>query len=111
MVFTHKKPTKCTACQDGTEYIYFPSKAEYLRYAELRLLERSGHIDAESLELQPAYILHIGDKKFRAVFDFRYTKHSKQVVEDVKNSATNTPLSCIKRALAEAEHGIKVVLV
>ena len=111
-LFTHKRPAVCTSCRESIDKpVYFPSKKEYNRYAELKLLDRAGYIDKGTLELQPAYPLHIGEKTFRCTFDFRYTKHGKEVVEDVKTSGTNTDLSKIKRALAEAEHGIKVILV
>ena len=110
-VFTKVKPGVCTNCRVSGKYTYFPSRKEYNRYVELTLLERSGHIDAGSLELQPAYKLHVGGRSFKVSFDFRYRIHGKEVIEDVKTSGTNTDLSKIKRAMAETEYGIKVVLV
>lgn len=110
-VFTKKKPIICSHCGMPGKFVYFPSKKEFNRYNELTLLERSGHIDKGTLELQPAYPVTIGDKVFRVSFDFRYQVHGREVIEDVKTSGTNTDLSKIKRALAETEYNIQVTLV
>ena len=111
VAFTTTKPRICTHCGEVGRYNYFPSKKEYNRYQELLLLERSGHVDEGTIELQPKYILHIADKKFNMTADFRYKVHGREVVEDVKTKGTDTDLSKIKRALAEAEYGIEVILV
>jgi len=111
IAFTVTKPGRCTHCGTSGKYYYFPSKREFNRYQELLFLERSGHIDHGSLELQPKYVLHIGTKKFNMTADFRYKKHGKDIIEDTKTKGTDTDLSKIKRALAEAEYGIKVILV
>jgi hypothetical protein len=75
--------------------ITFASKAEMLRYFELKLMERSGIIS--QLELQPEYVLQEAfayrGERFRSITyraDFRYhdnTTH-RNVVEDVKGMYT-----------------------
>ena len=74
--------------------ITFDSKAEAERYAELKLLERSGQI--RGLALQPEFELIPGytknGHKIRAVkyrADFQYTDRNGQtVIEDVKGVRT-----------------------
>lgn len=64
----------------------FQSKAEMVRYGELRLLILAGEIG--DLELQPVYQLP-GGIKYKA--DFRYQEDGQTVVEDVKGGkATQT---------------------
>ena len=112
VVFTHTKPYCCTACHDkDNKFRYFPSKREYHRYAELILLERSGHIDEGSLECQPASKLSDNGNPRTTRFDFKYQIHGRTVIEDVKTKATDTVESRRIRALAEAQHDIKVVLI
>lgn len=112
VVHTITKPNVCTACNDKkNEFRYFPSKREYHRYAELVLLERSGHIDEGSLECQPKYELSDNGNKRITRFDFRYTVHGRTVIEDVKTKGTDTVESRRIRALAEDQHDIKVVLI
>lgn len=57
----------------------FDSKKEMARYADLRLLELTGHIS--QLEVQPVYILTAG-VKYKG--DFQYIENGKTVCEDVK---------------------------
>jgi len=74
--------------------ITFDSKAEAVRYRNLRTLEAAG--DISDLELQPSYQLQPGFKRdgvrerainYRA--DFRYRdKHGQVIVEDVKGQRT-----------------------
>lgn len=76
--------------------VVFDSKAEMLRYQELRLLEAAGRIG--KLELQPAYVLIRpftlpSGERFRGiryVADFRYIegRPGVEIVEDVKGHRT-----------------------
>lgn len=66
--------------------IRFDSKAEMVRYSDLRLLELTGHIS--DLETQPVFVLTAG-VKYKG--DFRYIEAGKVIVEDVKGGkATQT---------------------
>ena len=74
--------------------IAFDSKAEALRYAELKLLEASGEITDLTLqpvfELQPAFIRADGERidAIRYVGDFAYMEGYTRVVEDTKGVVT-----------------------
>jgi hypothetical protein len=93
----------------------FASLAEARRYGELRLLEQAGEI--QELELQPRFRLTCGGKPVVLgsgrqacyVADFSYRQGGERVVEDVKGK--DTRLSALKRALVEAETGVRVILV
>ena len=58
----------------------FDSKKEMARYADLRLLELTGHIS--QLKVQPVYILTAG-VKYKG--DFQYIENGKTICEDVKS--------------------------
>lgn len=84
----HSKKTKF----DG---ITFDSKAEALRYCELKILQQAGVI--KDLRLQPEYILQEGFKKngktyrkiaYRADFEYFDNEKGKVIVEDVKGMET-----------------------
>lgn len=87
---------------------------------ELRLREHAGEIS--NLELQPKFKLGsdespvlIRSKGYpngrRASYkaDFRYLEKGKVVVEDAKGM--DTPVSRLKRAIVEAQYGIRIVLI
>lgn len=115
-----KKPHKYRAIPTVVDNIRFASKKEALRYQQLKLLERAGKI--ANLELQPKFNLTCGGTpvKIRSqkvpkgrqayyVGDFRYrTADGTVVVEDVKGM--DTPASKLKRAMLEAETGIRIKL-
>ena len=72
--------------------IVFASKAEMLRYSELRMLERAGLI--EGLERQPRYKLSEAFRDMRPLYyvaDFRYRnlETNEVVVEDVDGHKTD----------------------
>ena len=85
--------------------IRFDSKAEAMRYGELKLLERCGKI--KDLELQPAYVLvqpfteRTGKKNrgIKYIADFRYLDlgSNRSVTEDVKG--VRTAVYRLKRTL------------
>src|SRR3990167_1086359 len=73
----------------------FDSQAEYARFRELRLLARAGKI--QSLQVHPRFDLSVnGVRICRYYADFGYMRGSTYVVEDVKSSATRTPVYRIK---------------
>ena len=97
---------------------WFASKLEAGHYSLLKTLERAGQI--KELELQPVYPLTCGGKpvlirskgypggrKAKYVADLRY-RDKWGAVEVVDSKGADTPVSRLKRALVEAEYGIKV---
>lgn len=69
--------------------IVFASKAEAIRYRELKLLECAGKI--KDLHLQPRFLLIPKTKTQSACYyvaDFQYIQNKKIIVEDVKGFVT-----------------------
>ena len=100
-----KRNGKFNARRTVVDNITFDSKKEALRYMELKILAKTGHIS--KLELQPEYPMIVNGRKvcsYRA--DFRYVENGKTVVEDCKG--VRTPVYAIKRKLLFACYGIKV---
>jgi hypothetical protein len=115
----HKYHAKATVV-DG---IRFASKKESKHYIDL-LWRRDTLKEIKNLELQPKYPLGTDDKpvlmrsdrypngrRASYIADFSYVNlvTGKHVVEDVKGM--DTPLSKLKRAVVEAQYGIRIVLV
>ena len=93
------KPNKFRAIPVVIDGIRFASQAEGRRYAELKLMEKSGAITR--LQLQPSFKCLIDNKlvcTYRA--DFSYFTKTSRVVEDVKG--VKTPVYRIKKKLVEA---------
>lgn len=92
--------------------ITFDSRKEADRYAELKLLERSGMI--HNLRRQVRYELIPAQKKdgktieraCHYIADFVYEENGKTVVEDVKGFRTKEYV--LKRKLMLQVHGIEV---
>jgi len=99
----------------------FDSKRECERYKELKALEKNGKIT--ELELQPKFWLRCGNKdiliksdrypngrraSYRADFSF-IDDRGDEHVEDVKGFDTSG--SRLRRAIVEAEYGIRVEIV
>lgn len=92
--------------------IVFDSKKEAQRYAELKLLERSGAI--HNLQRQVRYELIPAQKTdgktveraCHYIADFVYEDNGKTVVEDVKGYRTKEYV--LKRKLMLQVHGIEV---
>lgn len=95
--------------------IRFDSKREFLRYMDLRILERAGEIS--DLKVHPKYPITIGGIEIRIfskryhktgkhltyVGDFEYRRAGELVIEDVKmQSGHRTDVYRIKRALMKA---------
>ncbi len=79
--------------------IVFASRAEMLRYQELKMLEKARVIS--NLELQPKFELvpktKRGGRAVHYVADFAYQKDGKQIYEDVKGM--QTPVYKLKKKL------------
>ncbi len=106
------KANKYHAKRVQVDNIWFDSKREAARYAELKLMIKAGHIS--SLEVHPVFPIDYDWKHICDVeLDFGYidTKTHKKVFEDVKSSATDNPLSKLKRKLVEAVYSITVEIV
>lgn len=89
--------------------IKFDSKKEARRYYELKLLERAGII--KELKLQVPYVLIEKSKHGREIkylADFTYIEKGKLIVEDVKSSATKTPLYKLKKRLLAERYDIEI---
>ncbi len=85
----------------------FDSKAEARRYRELTLLLQVGEIT--DIECQPKFLLQEGYKKngksvrpiyYIADFKVKYAD-GREEIEDVKSSATKTPLYKLKKKMFE----------
>lgn len=101
-----EKMTACAACGNRS-VAYVRSRKELKRWGELRMLERAGEI--ENLETQPVFLLTSNGVKIgRYTADFRYRTKSGVVIEDSKGADTDA--SRLRRKLAEAEHGIRILL-
>lgn len=108
------KPSKYSAKRTKLDGHTFDSKREANRYAVLKQMQSNGFIS--DLELQPAFPLEMDGvcrvktetgKTMRVTFDFAYTQNGKRVVEDAKGYKTRDYL--VRKAVAEAFYGIKVV--
>jgi hypothetical protein len=98
----------------------FDSIREFERYQELRLLERAGEVT--NLTVQPRFFLKCGDTEIKIrsdrypngrrvsyYGDFQYDEKGETMVEDVKGQ--DTPVSRLKRAIVEAQYGVRVKIV
>ena len=88
--------------------VRFASKKEAARYEQLKLMVRAKAIT--DLTLQPVfpYIEIAGQKICKYIADFEYTENGKRIVEDVKSTATATPVYKLKKKLVKALHNIDV---
>ena len=78
--------------------ITFDSKKEATRYQQLSLLQKSGHI--RGLQLQPRIPLMVnGTQIGYYIGDFRYEQSGVVVIEDVKSTATKTPVYNLKKKI------------
>ena len=102
------KRSKYGAQKTVVDGIVFDSKRESQRYHELKLMQLAGEITG--LELQPAFDLVVRDTFIgKYLGDFRYAdKRGNIVIEDVKSSATRTPLYRLKRKIVEAIYHIEI---
>ena len=101
---------KFNAVRTEVDGITFASKAEAQYYAQLRMLEKAGEIEA--LELQPKFPLIVnGVKVATYIADFRYRvvkgkSNSLTVVADKKGVLT--PIYKLKKKLVKALYDIDI---
>lgn len=113
----NRKPLKYRNKKVTFGELKFDSIKECNRYKELALLERAKVISG--LVLQHKFPLTVGGKKVLSKkgrqlsywVDFSYwdVEQARQRYEDVKGC--DTPLSSLKVAVVEAEHGIEIEIV
>ena len=95
-----RKPPKYRNQPTIIDGVRFASKKEAERYKILSLLESQGRIN--NLRLQPRIPLMVNGVKIgHYVADFEYKMNDKIVVEDVKSSATKTPVYKLKKKILE----------
>lgn len=99
-----------------TEDGVFDSKREYMRWCELKLLQRAGEISKLRRQIPFVLIPKQTDEKGKTlereckyIADFVYEEGGKTVVEDVKSVATKTPEYRIKKKLLLERFGIRIV--
>lgn len=107
-----KYGNKIIVTEDG----YFDSRKEYMRWCELKLLNKAGAI--HNLSRQVPFVLipvqkdkdsgKLIEREVRYIADFVYEMDGKTVVEDVKSRATKTPEYIIKRKLMLERFGIRI---
>jgi imidazole glycerol phosphate synthase subunit HisF len=105
----NKNNNKYNAKKTYIDGICFASKLESHRYGELMLLQKAGQI--KELRWQVPFILFENNKyghkvEYRA--DFTYKQNDELVVEDVKSSATKTPLYKLKKRILAEKYGIEI---
>jgi hypothetical protein len=98
------------AVQAEADGYVFRSMLERDRYLQLKTMQQAGVIRA--LELQPRFMCVVnGILITRYTADFRYTdvESGKEVIEDTKSKSTRTEAYVVRKKLAEALFGIKVI--
>lgn len=103
---------KYNAAGERVDGIFFHSKAESVRYLQLKAMQERGEID--SLILQPSYECVVKNHKITTYrSDFKYCviddrgQTIKTVVEDVKGMVTD--IYKIKKKLVEACFDVKII--
>jgi len=92
----------------------FDSTKEFLRYQELKMLEKAGLIN--DLKRQVPFQLipsqaengRVVERAVKYIADFTYYENGELVVEDVKTPATRTDVYKIKRKLMLYVHGVHI---
>lgn len=100
------KPDQCHTCGVLATFDHFDSKGEAKRWAQLRLLERSGQITA--LRRQVSYpLLTVGREGLPVRFayyvaDYVYEENGIEVIEDHKAPSGISPEAALKLRVMEA---------
>ena len=105
-----KGGNKFHAAKAEADGYIFDSTLERDRYLQLKTMQRAGAIQA--LELQPRFMCVVnGILVTRYTADFRYTdvESGRDVIEDTKSKSTRTEAYVVRKKLAEALFGIKVI--
>lgn len=85
----------------------FDSQKEARRAGELQLLERLGEI--ENLDYQIAFPFDYNEMRLcKYIADFVYYENHQKIVEDVKSTASKTPLYNLKKKMMKAFYGIEI---
>jgi len=103
-----KKPTHCQSC-GFTDFYYFASKFEAVRFGELKLQQTIGHIT--DLQTQVTFPIKVnGVHICKYVADFTYKNLAGDlVVEDTKgHEKAVTDVFKLKRKLVGAVHGVDI---
>ena len=106
--------SKYGAIRVEVDGIRFDSKAEAIRYRELKLLDQAGKISRLTLQptflIQEAYTKPNGKRvrkiEYRADFQYFDTETGEKIVEDVKGMAT--AVYKLKKKLVEKIHDIEI---
>jgi len=112
-----KRPVSCLVCKCPRDFYYFASRAELIRFGELRLQEQLGEIVNLKMQVKfPLYGVRRGDSSVivpeHYVCDFEYIENGVRIVEDVKGSVRAiTELSSSKIKRFERQEGFKVRIV
>ena len=78
--------------------ITFASKKEATRYTQLMTLQNAGKI--RGLQLQPRIALMVNGQKIGYyIGDFQYELNGQVILEDVKSTATKTPVYNLKKKI------------
>ena len=103
-------PNKYKNVEQIVDGIKFQSRREATRYAELKLLARSGLI--QNLRLQVPFELipkQQGERSVKYIADFVYTENGETVAEDTKSEITRAnPTYILKRKLLLWVHGLRI---
>lgn len=102
------KPSKYNNKKTIIDGITFASKAEGIRYSQLKMLKKAGEI--QNIDRQPRfkYLDRTGKKTlFTYVADFAYERDGKLVIEDVKGFRTKEYI--LKKKLIEDRFGIEII--
>ena len=110
-----EKPSKYHSGKVTVDGETFDSQKEYMRWCELKLLERAGEITnlrrQVKFELIPSQKDERGKVIERACYyiaDFVYLRDMVAVVEDVKSPATRTDVYKIKKKLMLERRHIRI---
>lgn len=102
------KPTVCKGCESLC-LTYHASWVEFLRWCQLRLLLKNGHIKNLKRQVRMPVIIN-SIKVFTYIADFDYyTVQGKHVIEDVKDGI-ETQMFKLKRTCVYAYYGVQITI-
>lgn len=103
-----KKQSKYRNHKVEVDGFTFDSKAEAIRWWDLRQMERAGEITDLERQVRLPLIVN-GVKVGTYIPDFRYRSGDGQIViEDVKSEPTKTPVYRLKKRMVAAIYGIEI---
>ncbi|MDP9195195.1 MAG: DUF1064 domain-containing protein [Pseudomonadota bacterium] len=99
------KPSKYNAQPTEVDGIRFASRAESIRYQQLKMMQQMGRI--QNLKLQVPFICEVNRRVVcKYIADFVYVEDGMKITEDVKGMLT--PLYKLKKRLMEACHNVVI---